>query len=163
MEHYQYMERQKLEPPTYIEMVHKLNQAIFYCYNESSERLPVGMVRDFTFKNNNTLCFDVTYFPPTEQMWNVFAAELHFYKKGIPFSIVLHGVAIISNAEYNFVQFSIQNAVYFGVEDDETDTDFLSYLVKPYIYFYRKSSEFISHSFIKKGITNTLSKLSANA
>ncbi len=57
MEHYQYMERQKLEPPTYIEMVHKLNQAIFYCYNESSERLPVGMVRDFTFKNNNTLLF----------------------------------------------------------------------------------------------------------
>src|SRR5207237_406820 len=83
------------------------------CYNESSERLPVGMVKDFMFKNNNTLCFNVTYFPPTEQVWNIFAAELHFYKKGIPFSVVLNGVAIIVDARNNFVYFCIQNSEFF--------------------------------------------------
>jgi hypothetical protein len=147
------MELYQPELPAYIDMVHKLSQAIFYCYNESSERLPVGMVNGFTFKNNYTLSFRITYFPPTEQLWNVFAAELHFYKKGFPFSVVLYGVAIISDAENNLVQFTIQNAEYFGFEDEWTDKDFLSSLFKPYIYFYRKSSELLSHSF---------SRLSAN-
>src|SRR5438552_4552509 len=144
-------------------MVYKLNQAIFYCYNESSERLPVGMVNRFAFKNNSTLSFQVTYFPPTEQVWNVFAAELHFYKKGVPFSVVLHGVATVSDAKNNLVQFNVQNADYFGFEDVITDKDFLSSLFKPYIYIYRKSSELLSHSFIKKRIANTLSRLSSNA
>jgi hypothetical protein len=146
------MERHQPELPAYINMVHKLSQAIFYCYNESSERLPVSMVNGFTFKNNCTLSFGITYFPPTEQIWNVFAAELHFYKKGIPFSGVLTGVAIISDVKNNLVQFTIQNAEYFGFEDEMTDKDFLSSFFKPYIYFYRKSSELLSHSFIKKGI-----------
>jgi hypothetical protein len=155
------MERHQPEPAAYIEMVHKLNQAIFYCYNESSVRLPAGMVNGFTFKNNDTLSFSVTYFPLTEQIWNVFAAELHFYKKGVPVSVVLHGVAIVSDAKNNLVQFTVQNAEYFGLEVETTDKNFLFSLFKPYIYFYRKSSGFLSSS-IKKGITNTLDKLSAN-
>ena len=148
------MELHQSKLPAYIDMVHKLSQAIFYCYNESSERLPVDMVNGFTFKNNCTLSFRVTYFPPTEQLWNVFAGELYFYKKGSPFSVVLYGVAIISDAENNLIQFTIQNAEYFGFDDEWTDKDFLSSLFKPYIYLYRKSSELLFHSF---------SKLSANA
>jgi len=157
------MERHQPELPAYIDMVHQLSQAIFYCYNESSERLPVGMVNGFTFKNDCTLSFHITYFPPTEQLWNVFAAELHFYKKGFPFSVVLYGVAIISDVFNNRVQFSIQNAEYFGLDDEMTDKDFLSSLFKPYIYFYRKSSELLSHSFIRKGKANALSRVPANA
>src|SRR5215471_1824675 len=134
------MERHLPELPAYIDMVHKLNQAIFYCYNESSERLPVGMINGFSFRNDYTLSFCTSYFPPTEEVWNVFAAELHFYKKGIPFSVVLYGVAIINDVKNNLVQFSIQNAEYFGFENEATDKDFLSSLFKPYIYFYRKSS-----------------------
>src|SRR6476620_9628990 len=99
------MERHLPEMPAYTEIVHKLSQAIFYCYNESSERLAVGMINGFTFKNDCTLSFSITYFPPTEQIWNVFGAELHFYKKGIPFSVVLYGVASISDKKKNLVQF----------------------------------------------------------
>jgi hypothetical protein len=157
------MERHLPETPAYIDMVHKLSQAIFYCYNESSQRLPVGMVNGFTFKNNSMLSFSVTYFPPTEQVWNIFAGELHFYKKGTPFSVILYGVAIISDTENNLVQFSIQNAEYFGFEDEGTDKDFLSSLFKPYVYFYRKSSKLLSRSFTKKGIANVLSRSSVNA
>src|SRR4051812_24286312 len=156
------MELHQSELPAYIDMVHKLSQAIFYCYNESSERLPVGMVNGFTFKNNCTLSFRITYSPPTEQLWDVFAGELHFYKKGFPFSVVLYGVAIISDAENNLVQFTIKNVEYFAFVDEWTNKDFLSSLFKPYIYFYRRSSEFISHSFMRKGITNTLSRSSAD-
>jgi len=147
------MERHLPELPAYIDVVHKLSQAIFYCYKESSERLPVGMINGFTFKNECTLSFRITYFPPAERIWDVFAAELHFYKKGIPFSAVLYGVATISDPKNNLVQFTIQNAEYFGFEDELTDKDFLSSLFKPYVYFYRKSSELLSHSFIKRGIT----------
>ncbi|HEY6976845.1 MAG TPA: hypothetical protein VH396_11195 [Chitinophagaceae bacterium] len=157
------MERHLPELPAYVEIVHKLSQAIFYCYNESSERLAVGMINGFTFKNDCTLSFSITYFPPTEQIWNVFGAELHFYKKGIPFSVVLYGVASINDVKNNLVQFTIQNAEYFGFEDELTDKDFLSSLFKPYVYLYRKSSELISHSFIKRGITTSLSRTSVNA
>src|SRR5438046_2997344 len=135
------MERHLPKLPTYIDMVHKLSQAIFYCYNESSERLPVGIVNGFAFKNDYTLSFRVIYFPLTEQLGNVFAAELHFYKKSLPFSVVLYGVAIIGDTKNNLVQFTIQNAEYFRFEDEWTDKDFLSFLFKPYIYFYRKSSK----------------------
>jgi hypothetical protein len=156
------MERQLPEMPAYIDMVRKLSQAIFYCYNESSERLPVGMVNRFSVKNDCTLSFRITYFPPTEQLWKVFAAELHFYKKGFPFSVVLSGVAIISDVKNNLVQFTIQRAEYFGFDDEWTDKDFLSSLFKPYIYFYRKSSELLSHSFTRKSMANILSRSSAN-
>ena len=108
------------------------------------------------------LIFTINYFPLTEQIWNVFAAELYLYKKGMPFSVVLHGVAVISNAENNFVQFTIQNAEYFEYPD-MPDHSILSSLFKPYVYFYRKSSELLSHTFRKKSLSNALNKFSANA
>jgi hypothetical protein len=154
---------QHLQPdaPAYIEMVPELNQGIFFCYNESSEKLPVSMVTVFTFKDHHTVTFAINYFPLTEQVWNVFAAELHLYKKGIPFSIVLHGIAIISDAENNLVQFTIHNAEYFE-QIIISDSSMLSSLFKPYIYFYRKSSELLSHTFSRKILSNALNKFSSN-
>src|SRR5689334_23156122 len=106
-------QHQQPETPAYVKMVPQLNQGIFFCYNESSEKLPVSMVSDFSFKDDNTLIFTINYFPLTEQVWRVFAAELHLYKKGVPFSLVLHGIAIISDAKNNLVQFTIQTVEYF--------------------------------------------------
>jgi hypothetical protein len=143
--------------PAYLEMVSKLNQGIFYCYNESSVRLPVSMVRDLKFKDEKTLCFSVTYFPLTEQVWNVFASELHLYKKGISYSVILTGVSVVNSLEKNLVEFNIQHAEYFEQGEIE-DNGFLNSLFKPYIYFYRKSSEFLSSAFNKKNITNALHK-----
>lgn len=156
------MEHQQPEIPAYMEMVSKLNQAIFYCYNESSERLPVSIIHDFIFKDNTTLRFNITYFPPIEHMWDVFAGELHFYKKGIAYSVVLHGVAAVCDIEQGIVEFTIQNAKYFE-QGDIVDTHFLSSLFKPYLDFYRKGSELFSNTFNRKTITNALHKLYVNS
>jgi hypothetical protein len=150
-------QHQQPDVPAYVEMVSKLNQAIFYCYNESSERLPVNIIRNFNFKNEKIVCFAINYFPLTEKIWDVFAAELHFYKKGMPFSVVLHGIAVVSDLKTNLVEFNIQNAEYFE-QGDIADNHFLSYLFKPYLDFYRKSSELFSATFSKKPLANALHK-----
>ena len=154
-------QHQQPESPAYVTMVPKLNLGIFFCYNESSEKLPVSMVKDFSFKDDKTLLFTINYFPLTEEIWRVFAGELHLYKKGIPFSVVLHGIAIINDTEKNLVQFTIQNAEYFE-QMIISDSSVLSSFVKPYIYFYRKGSELLSHTFNKKTLSYTLSKFSSN-
>lgn len=154
---------QHLQPktPAYKAMVTELNQGIFFCYNESSERLPVSMVKGFTFEDDKTIAFTINYFPLTEKIWNVFAAELHLYKKGIPFSVVLHGIAIVSDAENNLVQFTIQNAEYFE-QVIISDSSKLSSLFKPYIHFYRKSSELLSHTFSRKILPDASNKFSSD-
>src|SRR5262245_1416695 len=106
------MERHLPEPPLYLKKVPELNQAIFYCYNSSSQRIPVGMISDFAFKDDDTLLFSIKYFPVTEMCWDLFAAELHFYKKDTGGSFVLHGVAVVENNNMNSVAFRIHNAVY---------------------------------------------------
>lgn len=154
-------QHQQPEAPAYVKMVTELNQGIFFCYNESSERLPVSMVKGFAFKDDKTLLFTINYFPLTEEIWKVFAAELHLYKKGVPFSLVLHGIAIISDTEKNLVQFTIQNAEYFE-KVIISDNNVLSSMFKPYMYFYRKSSEILSHTFSRKIISSALNKFSSN-
>jgi hypothetical protein len=154
--------RQQPVCPAYMEMVSKLNQAIFYCYNESSERLPVSIVNNFIFKDEKTVCFNITYFPLTEQIWNIFAAELHFYKKGIPFSVELQGIAVVHNAENNLILFSIQNAAYF-TQERISDTRFLSSLFKPYFEFYRKGTVFFSNTFNMKTLANAFHKVSVHS
>lgn len=144
------MEQHQPEPPVYIERVKQLDQAIFYCYNESSQRLPVSSrLNGFFFRDEKTLIFNTNYFPVTENAWNVFAAELHFYKKGIPGSLILHGIAVIDNMESGSVQFNIQHAEYFDYPGFKNDT-LLSLLLKPYTYFYRKSAELLQHTFKRK-------------
>ena len=144
------MEQHQPEPPVYIERVKQLDQAIFYCYNESSQRLPVSSrLNGFLFRDEKALIFNTNYFPVTENAWNVFAAELHFYKKGIPGSLILHGIAVIDNMESGSVQFNIQHAEYFDYPGFKNDT-LLSLLLKPYTYFYRKSAELLQHTFKRK-------------
>ncbi len=154
-------QHQQPEAPAYVKMVPQLNQGIFFCYNESSEKLPVSMVNGFNFKDDKTLTFTINYFPLTEQVWKVFAGEIHLYKKGVPFSLVLHGIAVISDAKNNLVQFTIQNAEYFE-QVIFSDNNVLSSLVKPYVYFYRKGSELLSHTFSKKTLSGALNKSSSN-
>ncbi len=157
------MEQHQQQPPAYIEYANQLGQAMFYCYNESSERLPVSRLSGFTFEDEQTLFFHTDYFPVTDNNWNVFAAELHFYKKGMPNSLILHGIAAIDNLENGHVQFSIKQAEYFENPLLRTDKSLLSSLVRPYIYFYRKSSELLQNTFKRKGTTGSFNKLSANA
>jgi hypothetical protein len=147
------MEHHLPEPPPYISKVGKLNQAIFYCYNASSARIPVGMVFDFTFKDNKTLIFKTKYFPVTEMCWNSFAAELHFYKKNVPGSFVLHGIAVLDNSVSGTVSFTVDRAVYAEEPRPVLEKKLMSALFKPYINFYRKSSELLLYPFKRKTTT----------
>ncbi|MEP6846623.1 MAG: hypothetical protein ABI861_11490, partial [Panacibacter sp.] len=130
-----------------------LNQAIFYCYNSSSQRIPIGMMHGFEFKGYTTLFFKTKYFPVTEMLWNSFAAELHFYKKEETGSFVLHGIALLDNREDGAVLFTIQHAEYKNGAAPVSDKSLLSTLFKPYVSFYRKSSELLMHPFKRKTTT----------
>ncbi len=157
------MELHRQKPQPYIEYATQLGQAMFYCYNESSERLPVSRLTGFTFLDEQTLFFQTDYFPVTDNNWNVFAAELHFYKKGMPYSFVLHGIAAIDGLENGRVQFSIKQAEYFENPLLRPDKSLLSSLARPYIYFYKKSSELLLHTFKRKVTPAGFNKISANA
>jgi hypothetical protein len=145
----------------YLKRVPQLNQAIFYCYDESFKRFAVSRVAGFTIKDDNTVQFEANNFPLIENAWNVFAAELHFFKKGLPFSMILHGTAVIEYNEQMPVEFNIQNAEYFD-HPLRTGSGLLTSLFKPYIYFYRKGSELFSHSFKRKDEEVAFNKISTN-
>lgn len=147
------MEHHLPEPPAYISKVQQFNQAIFYCYNASSIKIPIGMMYDFTFKDHKTLLFNTKYFPVTEMNWNSFAAELHFYKKGIPGSFVLHGIAVLDSNIYGSVLFGIQHAEYTEELTPVFEKGILSALFKPYLTFYKKSSELLMSPFKRKTTT----------
>lgn len=101
-------------PETNIEKISQFENAVFYCINESSQKLPVCVVRDFSFLSDNKLEFSLTNFPVLEQNWNVFAAELHFYKKGLSYNITVHGTAWFVNNNDLTVQFKILHTECFG-------------------------------------------------
>lgn len=156
------MEHQPDLPP-YLDKVANLNQAVFYCYNEGNEKLPVSISTGFTFKDNDTLQFSTQYVPLTEQGWNVYAAELYFFRKGIPYSLTLHGVAVISSGQPAMIEFRIQDATYFSQHEAYQEKGFLQALFKPTINLYKKGTELLYHAFRRKGASLGMNKLSANA
>lgn len=94
-------------PQTNIKKISQFENAVFYCINESAQKLPVGVVRNFSFLSGNRLEFSLSNFPVLENNWNIFAAELHFYKKGLSFNITAHGTAWFVNQDELKVQFKI--------------------------------------------------------
>ena len=145
------MEHELPEPPEYFHKVHELNQAIFYCYNENAEKIPVSIINGFSFDDFETLHFVTHYFPVTEAAWNLYAGELYFYRKGIKGSFILSGVAIMRRQNgLIHVRFNIQNAEYFNMPDTAKDKGLLASLFKPYMKLYQKSSSMLLHTFAFK-------------
>jgi hypothetical protein len=99
------------------------------------------------------LLFNTKYFPVTEMSWNSFAAELHFYRKGLAGSFVLHGIAILDRNNQGAVTFNIQHAEYANEPVIINEKSILSALFKPYFSFYRKSSELLLYPFKRKTTT----------
>ena len=100
-----------------LEKISRFDKGVFYCINENGQRMPVGVVNHFSFSGENILEFTVSNFPVLEQSWNVFAAELHFYKKGLSFNMNLHGTAWFVNPNELTVQFKILHTECFGMEE----------------------------------------------
>ena len=119
-------------PTTGIENITRFDHAVFYCFNQSSERLPVGVVRNVSVLPDNRLEFSLTHFPVLENMWNVFGSELYFYKKGISFNLTVHGTAWFVNSDDLTVQFKVvyvESAGYPEVKEyslQETLAEFFS-------------------------------------
>ncbi|SFP82241.1 hypothetical protein [Parafilimonas terrae] len=119
-------------PITNLENISRFEHAVFYCINQSSERMAVGVVSNVKIVNNSTLEFSVSHFPVLENIWNVFGAELYFYKKGVPFSMNIHGTAWFNNNNEFTVQFKVLYIESAGMPDvkeyslQETLTEFFS-------------------------------------
>lgn len=101
-------------PVINIDKISCFDNAIFYCVNEASERLPVSVVKNVAVLNNNLLEFTTSRFPVLENSWNIFAAELHFYKKGVSFNLNVHGTAWFTNNNDLTVQFKVLHLESFG-------------------------------------------------
>jgi hypothetical protein len=88
-------------------IISQFENAVFYCMNQSSERVPVGVIRNISVLADNKLEFSLSHFPVIENFWNVFAGELYFYQKGISYSMNMHGTAWFVNSDDLTVQFKI--------------------------------------------------------
>ena len=143
----------KLLSKTYESMINTLPQenlnnithfdnAVFYCVNSSSQRVPVGVVRNVSVLPDNKLEFTLSNFPVLENSWNVFAGELYFYKKGLSFNMTVHGTAWFTNKDDLTVQFKVLHVETLGQPE-----------VKPYS-FHETLADFFSNTslFFRKMI-----------
>lgn len=129
----------------------QLNQGLFFSLTDEGERVPVNTVKNFEVKDEQTLLFYNHHFPVTEKAWNVFAAELYLFKKGIDFSMNLQGIGIIADSELGFVEFHIHAVEYFEHPHVEKRGLFSSFL-HPYFYIFKKSADLLRGSAPQKKI-----------
>ncbi|HEY2727419.1 MAG TPA: hypothetical protein VGI61_09625 [Parafilimonas sp.] len=88
-----------------LERIAHFDNAVFFCMNASSERVPADVVNNFTILPGDIIEFTLKHIPVLEQTWNVFAGELYFYKKGLSFNMNIHGTAWLVNKDELTVQF----------------------------------------------------------
>lgn len=101
-------------PEINLDRIGFFDNAVFYCVNDSSKRVPVGIVNGVSIAQDNILEFSLTHFPVLEQTWNIFAGELYFYKKGLSFNMNVHGTAWFVNKDDLKVQFRVLHVEHFG-------------------------------------------------
>lgn len=106
-------------PETNFERISLFENAVFYCVNSSSQNIPVGVVRNVSITQDNLLEFKLSHFPVLENCWNVFAGELHFYKKGLPFNLKVHGTAWFACKDELTVQFKVLHIECFGEPEEK--------------------------------------------
>lgn len=101
-------------PDNNLNLISHFDNAVFFCMDSSSNRVPVSIVNKVALLKDDILEFNSTHLPVMEQGWNVFAAELHFYKKGLPFNMKVHGTAWFVNKDELTVQFRVLHVENFG-------------------------------------------------
>jgi len=94
-------------PTNNFENISRFEHAVFYCMNQSSQRIPVGMVKNISVLSDNRLEFSLSHFPVLENCWNVFAGELYLYQKGLSFNMNIHGTAWFVSPDDLTVQFKV--------------------------------------------------------
>ncbi len=132
-----------------LDKILELNQGIFFSFSEAGKRLPVNTIKGFEAKDKHTILFYCNHFPVTEKAWNIFAAELYLFRKGVPFSMNLKGIGIIADSELGLVELHIQNVEYFEHPQLEKRGLFAS-VFQPYTYLLKKSTELMRGAGEKK-------------
>ena len=146
------MEQHHTNQTDHLRKIKELDQATFFCFNESSQKLPVAIIRHLDFIDDSTIHFDCNYFPLVENTWDMFAAELHCYKKGMPYSFVLHGVAIMQDITTRSVTFTIQHVESFDpTGDEENRISLFAVIARPYKYIAQIGSSLIGNIWKKEG------------
>lgn len=104
----------------------ELHQAMLYVYDEADRRLPVSLLHDFEVDGDGNLSFATHRLPITAGATQQFAAELHFYQKGIPYNVRLFGsILSLNNATTNLAYFKVHHAEFHGEEDKTSKYSFL--------------------------------------
>ena len=91
------------------EKAKQIGQAVFFGYS-SNEKIPLALLREFSFLDNTTIEFRQQYFPVLEEDWKTFAGELFFYHKEMPWTVEYKGLVNIHCWNPFTLHFSIQDA-----------------------------------------------------
>jgi hypothetical protein len=97
-----------------LDKISQFDNAVFYCINSSSQRVPVGMAKNIRLLADDKIEFELSHFPVLENNWNVFAAELHLHKKGLSFNMTLHGTSWFADQNELKMQFKVLYEECFG-------------------------------------------------
>lgn len=89
-----------------------LGQAMFYNCSGMYEKLPVCIIRPFNVEKEDVIWFTIDALPVTDQAYNIFAAELFFYKKGEYYSAIAEGVAELLFVDSLCVKFTVTKITY---------------------------------------------------
>src|SRR6478735_2565797 len=109
-------------PTNSFENISRFENAVFYCINQSSQRIPVAVVKNISMLSDNRLEFSLSHFPVLENFWNVFAGELYFYQKGLSFNMNVHGTAWFKGTDDLTVQFKVLYVESAGMAEVRTYT-----------------------------------------
>ena len=104
----------------------ELQQAMLYVYDEADHRLPVSLLHHFEIDPDGNLVFCTNRLPITASDTQQFAAELHFYQKGIPYHVRLHGSILVQlNGTGNLAYFKVHHSEVHGEEEKTNKYAFL--------------------------------------
>lgn len=98
----------------YRDKIAALDQAIFYVYDDWGNKQAISLINHFGFDKEGNLFFCTSRLPVTATNWYTFDAELQFYKKGLPYNLLLSGVATIHDPASRFIYFKPTDAKYHG-------------------------------------------------
>lgn len=87
----------------------QIGQAVFFCYN-GNEKIPLALLREFTFIDDATIEFKQQHFPVLEEDWKLIAGELFFYHKEMPWTVQYKGIVSVHCWNPFTLHFSIQDA-----------------------------------------------------
>lgn len=106
----------------------ELSQAMLYIYDESGQKIPVGLIRELELDGGSNIYFSIINLPIIASDWSSYAAELYFYKKGSPVSMLVSGTAMVTDYETQHIKFSIQHVGLQGAEEKATKTSYFGFL-----------------------------------